>query len=46
MKILRSENEIFKTILNQLDQFLEGKERQDDITILGIEYSETNTNGK
>ncbi|HNH10794.1 MAG TPA: SpoIIE family protein phosphatase, partial [Leptospiraceae bacterium] len=31
-------NQVFQKILNELDAFLEGKGRQDDLTILGIEY--------
>ncbi|HNF27451.1 MAG TPA: fused response regulator/phosphatase [Leptospiraceae bacterium] len=31
-------DQVFQKILNELDAFLEGKGRQDDLTILGIEY--------
>jgi serine phosphatase RsbU (regulator of sigma subunit) len=34
-------NSIIQNALHQLDQFLETTEKQDDITILGIEYAES-----
>lgn len=31
-------DQVFQKVLNELNEFLEGKDRQDDVTILGIEF--------